>query len=50
MKITVNNDFHQPRAIFELLDGLTVENMDVPLPPQAKLLVEANGQATNGTH
>ncbi|KAI1081599.1 methylenetetrahydrofolate reduct [Whalleya microplaca] len=27
----VNNDFHQPRTIFELFDGLSVKDIDVPV-------------------
>ncbi|KAI5926169.1 methylenetetrahydrofolate reductase 1 [Camillea tinctor] len=34
----VNNDFHQPRTIFELFNGLSVPDLDVPV------------QETNGSH
>lgn len=30
---TVNNDFQQPRTIFDLFDGLEVKDMDVPVSP-----------------
>ncbi|OIW32217.1 methylenetetrahydrofolate reduct [Coniochaeta ligniaria NRRL 30616] len=35
----VNNDFHEPRTIFEVLDGLAVPNLDAVPQPEAK----ANG-------
>jgi methylenetetrahydrofolate reductase (NADPH) len=39
----VNNDFHQPRTIFEVLGGLTVPNLDKV--PQ----LEESQPHTNGT-
>ncbi|KAI1470335.1 methylenetetrahydrofolate reduct [Daldinia caldariorum] len=43
----VNNDFHQSRTIFELFDGLTVKDIDVPVTPiggeQNGIQKEANG-------
>lgn len=50
----VNNDFHLPRAIFELFDGLTVKDIDVPVsaprgPQQTNGVHETNGtSAANG--
>lgn len=42
----VNNDFHQPRTIFEVLDGLTVPGLDVvPQSPE----IERAQPHTNGT-
>jgi methylenetetrahydrofolate reductase (NADPH) len=42
----VNNDFHQPRTIFEVLDGLTVPGLDtVPQSPET----ERAQPHTNGT-
>ncbi|OTA59204.1 methylenetetrahydrofolate reduct [Hypoxylon sp. EC38] len=38
----VNNDFHQPRTIFELLDGLTVKDIDVPVTV-SQVSVQSNG-------
>ncbi|KAI1638689.1 methylenetetrahydrofolate reductase 1 [Biscogniauxia mediterranea] len=40
----VNNDFHQPRTIFEIFDGLSVPDLDVP--------VQVNGthKEANGSH
>ena len=40
LTFAVNNDFQQPRAIFELLDGLEAKDMDVP--------VSSGGAPTNG--
>ena len=46
----VNNDFHQPQAIFELFDGLTVKDIDVPVAaPLLESGLHANGQS-NGIH
>lgn len=48
----MNNDFQQPRAIFDLLDGLEAKDMDVPVSSGSPLAnangapAEANGQAT----
>lgn len=42
-KRLVNNDFRQPRAIFELFDGLAVKDINVPAKSGQ------NGQA-NGVH
>jgi hypothetical protein len=42
--VTVNNDFHENRVIYELLDGLAVEGLTKsPIPASATL-------ATNGNH
>lgn len=30
---TVNNDFHQPRTIFEVMSGLQVKDLDVEVQP-----------------
>lgn len=54
ISLTVNNDFHLPRAIFELFDGLTVKDIDVPVsaprgPQQTNGVHETNGTlAANG--
>ncbi|KAI1416896.1 methylenetetrahydrofolate reduct [Hypoxylon sp. FL1857] len=40
----VNNDFHQPRTIFELLDGLAVKDIDVPVT------VSEESDQSNGVH
>ncbi|KAH9908412.1 methylenetetrahydrofolate reductase 1 [Xylariomycetidae sp. FL2044] len=51
----VNNDFHSNRAIFELFDGLSVVNFDVPVTASNQVpdseLKEVNGGLTevNGT-
>ncbi|RYP75178.1 hypothetical protein DL770_007465 [Monosporascus sp. CRB-9-2] len=48
----VNNDFHQPRTIFELLEGLHVDNLDVHNTPVSNgVHNESNGDAghTNGS-
>ncbi|KAL7627734.1 methylenetetrahydrofolate reductase (NAD(P)H) met13 [Parahypoxylon ruwenzoriense] len=46
----VNNDFHQPRAIFELFDGLAVKDLDIPVAiPTQESGQQTNGQA-NGIH
>ncbi|RYP41319.1 hypothetical protein DL769_011585 [Monosporascus sp. CRB-8-3] len=47
----VNNDFHQPRTIFELFEGLHVGNLDVHNTPDSNgVHNESNGDAghTNG--
>ena len=41
---TVNNDFHSPRAIFELFEGLSVDELETPVALEAT----ANGVETNG--
>ncbi|KAI0098096.1 methylenetetrahydrofolate reduct [Hypoxylon sp. NC0597] len=52
----VNNDFHQPRTIFELLDGLTVKDIDVPVTASQEsaqsngVHKEANGVSTANGH
>ncbi|OTA94313.1 hypothetical protein M434DRAFT_71586 [Hypoxylon sp. CO27-5] len=52
----VNNDFHQPRTIFELLDGLTVKDIDVPVTVSQEsaqsngIHKEANGVSTVSGH
>lgn len=44
LTITVNNDFHENRAIYELFDGLAVEGLTKsPVPAHA-------APATNGKH
>ncbi|KAK8119386.1 methylenetetrahydrofolate reductase [Apiospora kogelbergensis] len=40
----VNNDFHSPRAIFELFEGLSVDELETPVTFEAT----ANGVQTNG--
>jgi len=45
----VNNDFHQPRTIFEVLTGLEIRDLDKIPAPEPK----ANGvhpSAANGVH
>jgi hypothetical protein len=43
----VNNDFHQPMALFDLLEGLSVKDMESsPGAADAK----TNGDALNGSH
>ncbi|KAK0641588.1 methylenetetrahydrofolate reductase-domain-containing protein [Cercophora newfieldiana] len=42
----VNNDFHQPRTIFEVLKGLEVADLDkIPAPAP-----QTNGATSNGVH
>jgi methylenetetrahydrofolate reductase (NADPH) len=42
--VTVNNDFHENRVIYELLDGLAVEGLtNSPIPASVT-------PATNGNH
>ncbi|RYP63559.1 hypothetical protein DL771_009221 [Monosporascus sp. 5C6A] len=48
----VNNDFHQPRTIFEVFEGLHVDNLDVHNTPGSNgVHNESNGNAghTNGS-
>jgi hypothetical protein len=52
MAYTVNNDFHSPRAIFELFEGLSVEGLEeVPTIEATANGVHqpAPGTETNGT-
>lgn len=42
---SVNNDFHKTHDIFELFDGLEVDNLDAEVPD-----AKADGVTTNGAN
>jgi methylenetetrahydrofolate reductase (NADPH) len=46
--MSVNNDFHQPRTIFEVLDGLTEKNLDKISETQTKPTTNGNHVVENG--
>ena len=43
--LLVNNDFHDSKSIFELFDGLEVEDLNTPVSPAT-----AHTNGTNGIH
>lgn len=44
----MNNDFHEPRTIFELFDGLTVKGLEDEVVVSSTSV--ETGAKTNGTH
>lgn len=42
---SVNNDFHKTHDIFDLFDGLEVDNLDAEVPD-----AKADGETTNGAN
>lgn len=46
--VSVNNDFHQPKTIFKLFEGLEVKNLGVPIASQTNGVHAETHSETNG--